>query len=62
MTITSKLSVTMGRGTIFGETSSAVGGSRTTRRTNAKFLLACGIQLLTLAVMFTRVVWNHFIL
>jgi hypothetical protein len=59
MTVASNMRVTV-RGDIkINGQSGHAGGSRTARRTNAKFLLACGIQLLTLVVMCTRAVWNQ---
>ena len=60
MTVASNLCVTV-KGDVEkqGGYSHTTGSSLTARRTNAKFLLACGIQLITLVVMCNRAVWNQ---
>ena len=46
----------------FGDTSRVTSEPGTAKRTNAKFLIACVLQLITLLVMLTRAMINNSIL
>ncbi len=46
----------------FSEISSEHLAPTTAKRTNAKFLIACGIQLITLLVMMTRALINKMLI
>jgi len=46
----------------FGDTSSLTSEPGTAKRTNAKFLIACVLQLITSIVMLTRAMLNNHLL
>ena len=56
------LKVTVQLRSKFGDTSSEPSETGTAKRTTAKFLIACVVQLITILVMLTRAMSNTYLL